>query len=78
MRFFFESAILNFFLLYLNENKQPFHMRYHLFLFLQNLGKDFIRTYMHTTVIKIVRVHNLKLYSLDTICQPFAVHMQLK
>ena len=31
-----------------------FHMRYHLFLhygwFLQNLGKDFIRTNMHTTV----------------------------
>ena len=38
----------------LNENKQPVHMRYHLFLqygwFLQNLGKDFIRTNMHTTV----------------------------
>ena len=33
---------------------QPVHMRYHLFLqygwFLQNLGKDFIRTNMHTTV----------------------------
>ena len=57
---FFESAILNFFfkknffLLHLNENKQPVHMRYHLFLhygwFLQNLGKDFIQTNMHTTV----------------------------
>ena len=39
---------------HLNENKQPVHMRYHLFLhyewFLQNLGKDFIRTNMHTTV----------------------------
>ena len=39
---------------HLNENKQPAHMRYHLFLhygwFLQNLGKDFIRTNMHTTV----------------------------
>ena len=44
----------NFSLLHLNENKQPFHMWYHLFLhygwFLQNLGKDFIRTNMHTTV----------------------------
>ena len=58
---FFESAILNYFfskkqniLLHLNENKQPVHMRYYLFLqygwFLQNLGKDFIRTNMHTTV----------------------------
>ena len=41
-------------LLHLNENKQPVHMRYHLFLqygwFLQNLGKDFIRTNIHTTV----------------------------
>ena len=39
---------------HLNENKQPIHMRYHLFLhygwFLQNLGKDHIRTNMHTTV----------------------------
>ena len=57
---FFESAILifffkkNFFLLHLDENKQAVHMRYHLFLqygwFLQNLGKDFIQTNMHTTV----------------------------
>ena len=43
-----------FFWLHLNENKQPVHMRYHLFLhygwFHQNLGKDFIRTNMHTTV----------------------------
>ena len=42
------------FWLYLNENKQAVHMRYHLFLhygwFLQNLEKDFIRTNMHTTV----------------------------
>ena len=41
------------FLLHLNENKQPVHMSYHLFLhygwFLQNLGKDFIRANMHTT-----------------------------
>ena len=41
-------------LFHLNINKQPFHMRYHLFLqygwFLQNLGKDFIWTNMHTTV----------------------------
>ena len=37
-----------------NENNLGFHMRYHFFLhygwFLQNLGKDFIRTNMHTTV----------------------------
>ena len=51
---FFDSAILIFFLFHLNENKQPVHMRYHLFLrygwFLQNLAKDFIPTNMHTTV----------------------------
>ena len=45
------------FLLHLYENKQPVHMRYHLFLhygwFLQNLGKDFIRTNMHTTVYSL-------------------------
>ena len=43
--FCFISMKINFF----------FHMRYHLFLhygwFLQNLGKDFIRTNMHTTVL---------------------------
>ena len=52
--FFFQK---NFFLLHLNENKQPVHMRYHLFLqyrwFLQNLGKDFIQTNMHTTAFNI-------------------------
>ena len=35
-------------------NQHGFHMRYHLLLyykwFLQNLGKDFFRTNMHTTV----------------------------
>ena len=56
-------------MLYLNENKQPVHMRYHLYLqygwFLQNLGKDFIRTNMHMTVccLKIIKwcavSHNL-------------------
>jgi hypothetical protein len=55
---FFESAILNFFLLHLNEKTKGFHMRYHLFLqygwFLQNLGKDFIPTNMHTTVHHII------------------------
>ena len=44
----------SFFLLRLNENKQPNHMRYYLFLqygwFLQNLGKDFVQINMHTTV----------------------------
>ena len=50
--FFFYFFI--FFKLHLNENKQPFHMRYHFFLhighFLQNLGKEAVRTNMHTTV----------------------------
>ena len=60
LRFFLLSRPFRFFfqkkkkMLHLNENKQPVHMRYHLFLhygwFLQNLGKDFIRTNMHTTV----------------------------
>ena len=60
---FFESAILiffffqihRFFLLHLNESKQPVHMSYHLFLhygwFLQTLVKVFIRANMHTTVV---------------------------
>ena len=52
---FFESSTWNdLFLLHLNESKQPVHMGYHLFLhyewFLQNLGKDFIRTDMHMTL----------------------------
>ena len=37
------------------KNNLAVHIRYHLFLhygwFLQNLGKDFIRTNMHTTVL---------------------------
>ena len=49
--FFFSQF---FFLLHLNENKQTFHMRCHFFLhyawFLQNLGKETVRTNMHTTV----------------------------
>ena len=36
------------------EKKQPIHMRYHFFVhhewFLQNLGKEAVRTNMHTTV----------------------------
>ena len=47
-------------LLHLNKDKQPVHMRYHLFLqygwFLQNLGKDFIRTNMHTTVCAFTKM----------------------
>ena len=43
-------------LLQFNEKTKGFHMRYHLFLhygwFLQNLGKDFIRTNMHTSVVR--------------------------
>ena len=67
----FESAILiffqqkPFFLLHFNENKQPVHMRYHLFLqygwFLQNLGKDFTRTNMHTTVALIKLQYDCKI-----------------
>ena len=44
-------------LLQFNEKTKGFHMRYHLFLhygwFLQNLGKDTVRTNMHTTVKSI-------------------------
>ena len=58
IRFFWVGRFDFFFkkkkMLHPNENKQSVHMRYHLFLhygwFLQNLGKDFIRTNMHTTV----------------------------
>ena len=46
--------LLGFFLLFPNKNYLGFHMRYHLFLqygwFLQNLGKEAVRTNMHTTV----------------------------
>ena len=39
-----------------NEKKQPIHMRYHFFVhhewFLQNLGKEAVRTNMHRTVSK--------------------------
>ena len=56
--------------LYLNENKQPVHMRYHSFLqygwFLLNLGKDFIQTNMHTT-----EVCNLLLVSKKTSLKVF-------
>ena len=41
-------------LLQFNEKTKGFHMRYHKFLhygwLLQNLGKDFIQTNVHTTV----------------------------
>ena len=46
------------------------HMRYHLFLqhgwFLQNLGKDFIPTNMHTTVVctpKTAFIYNQPVYN---------------
>merc|ERR1711971_1205233 len=68
----------DFFLLHLNENKQPVHMRYHLFLqygfFLQNLGKDFIRTNMHTTVHPILVCSNgipLKIFVPEIKVLPF-------
>ena len=45
---------LDLLLVFSNENNLGLYMRYHFFLpyrwFLQNLGKDFIRTNMHTTV----------------------------
>ena len=53
---FFESAILNFFFKKkkMCHIKQPIHMRYNFFLhygwFLQNLGKEAVRTNMHTNV----------------------------
>ena len=51
---FFLGGNFEFFLLQFNEKTKGFHMRYHLYLhygwFLQNLGKDFIQTNMHTTV----------------------------
>ena len=58
MRFFwvghFEFVIWKNKLLYPNEKKNPIHIRSRLFLqygwFPQNLGKDFIKTNMHTTV----------------------------
>ena len=61
MNFFSQPFLIFFikekiwFLVFSNENNLAFHMRYHFCLhygwFLQNLGKDFIRTNMHTTVI---------------------------
>ena len=64
------------------ENQLGFHMRNHLFLhhgwFLQNLGKYFIRTNMHTTVTRLfprtkkivnqgVSVFPYTFYSSDTV-----------
>ena len=59
MTFFcFLFLVIEFFkkkLFCINEITKGFHMRYHSFLhygwFLQNLGKDFIPTNMHTTVV---------------------------
>ena len=52
---FFSWPIWICFFVFSNENNLGFHMIYHFFLhygcFFQNLGKDFIRTSMHTTVI---------------------------
>ena len=64
MRFFWgghfefsKSAILNFFFASSLWKIQPFYMKYHFFLhygwFLQNLGKEAVRTFMHTTVTGI-------------------------
>ena len=50
----FKSAILNFFFASSHWKIKPIYMRYHFFLhygwFLQNLGKEAVRTFMHTTV----------------------------
>ena len=50
----FKSAILNFFFASSHRKMQPVYMRYHFFLhygwFFQNLGKEAVRTFMHTTV----------------------------
>ena len=52
--FVFKTKI--FFIFFPMKNNLAVHMRYHLFLhygwFLQNLGKDFIPSNMHTTVHK--------------------------
>ena len=60
------------------KNKQPVHMRYHLFLqygwFLQNFGKDFIRTNMHTTVVNL---KTEKIYFMETTEQNKKVFSQL-
>ena len=52
---FFKKKKKCFSFLFLNENHLGFHMRYCLFLhhrwFLQNLGKSYIRTNMHTTAV---------------------------
>ncbi len=54
----FESAILNFFFASSHWKIQPFYMRYHFFLhygwFFQNLRKEAVRTFMHTTVVLIL------------------------
>ena len=51
---FFKSAILNFFFASYQWKTQPIYMRYHFFLhygwFFQILGKEAVRTFMHTTV----------------------------
>ena len=54
----------NCFLFFINEKTKGFHMRYHSFLhygwFLQNLGKDFIPTNMHTTVVEVLSSTSIK------------------
>ena len=54
MTFRFVFGYWVFQIFFINEQTKGFHMRYHSFLhygwFLQNLGKDFIRTNMHMTV----------------------------
>ena len=59
-------------------------MRYHLFLqygwFLQNFGKDFIRTNMHTTVIQILLYQNSDLYlgCVNTVLRLYAGGVEAK
>ena len=59
-------------MLHLNENKQPDHTSYYLFLlhyglFFQNLERDFIQTNMHTTVArKLIDWKSSKMYALNS------------
>ena len=73
---FFESAILNFFLLHLNENKQPIHMRYHLqgaaYVFgrlqeairrlLGHITKNLFNKFILSTFIKLQKTYFFSIY----------------
>ena len=69
----FFSRPFDFFFASSNEKKQLIHMRYHFFVhhewFLQNLGKEAVRTNMHTTVIIEFRSSFIKFFA--QLCLPF-------